>query len=462
MSFVEEKTSDGSVTVTEMGVLASNGHHQTIPINDLNILTGVLHEYCFAALDPLARDLSVVLGAVKCADRSVLRRHGTGWQRRLRLELPVYELKVWRRPEVISSLTQALQYLTADDWQIDFVKRRRNPPAAGQMQLVNSPNMQRVFVPFSRGLDSYAQTELMKANGKHIEVVPVRVTSSKTERTMNALGRASRIEMTPVPVATSVKEPKHAEQSFRSRAFLFNVLAAYGAVISGSDEVVVPENGQGSIGGSFVRLGNEAPHRSCHPRFTSRLKRFMEALTGKEVRFLHPALYQTKGQVLHDLHAIRKDSDTWIREHRSCSYDARNASRGGIRVHCGVCGNCLLRRMSLFAAGILDVTTYKVTDLHAESLKAGLAKDDVLRNERVYQDVANNAARSMQQLADQANRPHSGRMLAEIEGLARYQERSDRDVRKNLGELLNRHSHEWAQFLAFCGERSWVAQLARG
>ena len=104
----------------------------------------------------------------------------------------------------------------------------------------------------------------------------------------------------------------------------------------------------------------------------------------------------------------------------------RDASRGGTRVDCGVCGNCLPRRMSLFTAGIPDVTAYKVVDLHAGS------------------------------------QPQSGRILAEIEGLARYHKRSHQEVRKNLMELLNQHSHEWAQFLAFCGERSWVAQLARG
>lgn len=94
-------------------------------------------------------------------------------------------------------------------------------------------------------------------------------------------------------------------------------------------------------------LGAEAPHRSCHRAFTARLSRVIELVTGTTVKYQHPALFRTKGQVLKDLkHHMGTQSCDWL-AHRSCSHDARHASKGRQAMHCGACGNCLLRRVSL-------------------------------------------------------------------------------------------------------------------
>lgn len=454
---------EGSVTVTESGAYSVSGRHYLVPIGDgLSIQTGLLHEVCFTEVSPLSHDLSLVLGAVKCADRSVRRLHGRGWERHLKLTVPVYELTTWRQSDVASSLVDVLQYLTGDVWRLDFVKRRRKPGSSGQVPLLKSPNRQRVFIPFSDGLDSYAQTVLLGSRGEGIDVLPVHLRAASTERTMKSLGRAARTQLIPVPVSARVGEPKHAEQSFRTRPFLYDSLAAYAAFLSGGGDVVIPENGQGSLGGSLVRLGAEAPHRSCHPGFTARLARFFERLTGESANFVHPALFRTKGQVLAELLRVLPDSDAWLTKHPSCSYDARHANRDGMQIHCGVCGNCLLRRMSLHAASINDPTPYKMNDLHAHSLEESLISDDVLPSLRAYQDVARNAARSMQRLADQLVPRGGYRVSAEAESLARYQGRSQSESREALENLLEQHSHEWTEFLDFSGKSSWVAQLARG
>jgi hypothetical protein len=453
---------EGSVTIVESGAFIAEENHSQVPIGDgLDIQTGLLHEVCFTEISPLSRDLSVVLGAVKHVDRSVRRKHGLGWARQLSLTVPVYELATWRRDEVASTLTDTLQYLTGDVWRFRFVKRRRISAPSGQVPLLDSPDRSRVFVPFSHGLDSFAQSELMRARGAGVDVIPVHLRSSSVEQTMKSLGRIAKRKLTPIPVSASVNEPKHAEPSFRTRPFLYDGLAAYAAVLSGGADVIIPENGQGSLGGSLVRLGAEAPHRSCHPGFTTRLAQFFEHLTGKEIAFVHPALFQTKGQVLRRLLQVQPDSDIWLAEHPSCSYDARHANRNGRKVHCGVCGNCLLRRTSLFAAGIVDSTVYKVSDLRAGSLEGAMEADDKLLTPGSYRDIARNAARSMQRLADLVCSDKQYRVAAEAEGLANYQRRSRSEVREALDGMLEQHSHEWTDFLEHCGQSSWVAQLAR-
>ena len=239
-------------------------------------------------------------------------------------------------------------------------------------------------------------------------------------------------------------------------------MAAYGAAMSMADRVLVPENGQGSLGGSLAPLGNEAPHRSCHPGFTSRLAAFVSALTGRDVRFEHPALFLTKGQVMRDLAQLQPDTDAWLSEHYSCSYDSRHANIDGRRVHCGLCGNCQLRRMSLFAASIEDSTKYRAASLSAPSLEAAFSGDKLPPELKSYRDVALNAARGMQRVASLALTPNSLRVWSEIDGLARCQGRSVPDTKADMFSFLQRHRDEWEAFLAHCGKTSWVSQLAKG
>lgn len=453
---------EGTVTVSETGAYSASGNHFLVPIGDgLSIQTGLLHEVCFTEVSPLALDLTLLLGAVKCADRSVRRLHGRGWARRLQLKIPVYELATWRQSDVAVSLIDVLQYLTGDSWQIDFVKRRKKPECTGQAPLFASPSRPRAFIPFSRGLDSYAQSELLTVNSSEREVIRVHLKASRGERSMKSLGQAAKQQLTPVPVAANVNEPKHAEQSYRTRPFLYDSLAAYAAVLSKGGVVVIPENGQGSLGGSLIRMGSEAPHRSCHPGFTTRLSRLLACLTGEQISFEHPALFQTKGQVLSALLKVQSASDAWLLKHPSCSYDARHAHRNHKQVHCGVCGNCLLRRMSVHAAGIADPTPYKVNDLHAASLASALMQGDEPPNLRAYTDIARNAARSMQRMADLVNSTEPYRVAAEIDGLAYYQGRARSEVREALSSMLDQHSREWRAFLEHTGKSSWVTQFAR-
>ncbi|WP_133295642.1 hypothetical protein [Burkholderia reimsis] len=453
---------EGTVTVVESGSFLIKGNHSQVPLGEgLAIQAGLLHEVCFTEVSPLSCDLTVLLGAVKYADRSVRRKHGNGWARQLRLTVPVYELATWRRDEVASALMDALQYLTGDAWQFYFVKRKRKPAQSGQRPLLDSPDRRRVFIPFSHGLDSFAQSQLLRTGDTEMDVIPVHLRSGSVEGTLKSIGRLAKHRLVPIPVSARVSERSHSEQSFRTRPFLYDGLAAYAAVLSGGGEVVIPENGQGSLGGSLVRLGAEAPHRSCHPGFTTRLGRFFKHLSGRDVTFVHPALFQTKGQVLGKLLQVQPDSQTWLAEHPSCSYDARHANRNRKKVHCGVCGNCLLRRMSLHAANIADTTDYKVTDLHAKSLEQAMVEDDKLLTPGAYHDIARNAARSMQRLADLAGAGARYRVAAEAASLAEYLGRSQSEVRGALDQMLEQHSREWTGFLEYNGMSSWAAQLAR-
>lgn len=181
-------------------------------------------------------------------------------------------------------------------------------------------------------------------------------------------------------------------------------------------------------------------------------------ITGHDVRYMHPALFRTKGQVLHGLARLKPNAGEWL-VHRSCSHDARHASQDGRFMHCGVCGNCLLRRVSLLWAGVQDSTRYRAGDLSAETLNGAFA-GSLPKGFKSVADLAFNSVRSMHRLANLADDVRSLRVQAEVAGLARGLGERVPEVNEKMEVFLKQHQAEWQAFLRFCGPKSWVAQLA--
>ncbi|HIE5948397.1 adenine nucleotide alpha hydrolase family protein [Burkholderia cepacia] len=243
---------------------------------------------------------------------------------------------------------------------------------------------------------------------------------------------------------------------------MFYLLAGFGAIESGANKVMIPENGQGSIGGSLIVTGHEAKHRSCYPGFTAKLSRFVEALTGKRVKFYHPALFETKGAVLRALSDAGEDVRAVLGRHRSCSCDARLTSRDKQMFHCGVCGNCLLRRAAEHSANLDGATEYLFEDLSADTLESALRSGDGEVKMRFFYDLARNGARDMQRLADLVSASNGGAAQVAAVDLGRFVDGGIENATSSLTRLLNCHAAEWGDFLATCGENSWISRTARG
>ncbi|AEA60133.1 7-cyano-7-deazaguanine synthase [Burkholderia gladioli] len=432
---------------------------------DILVRPDHLSAYCFRQSDGLAHDLMVLIGAVKYADRKLMRHHSKRWERRLHIELPVFKKNIWLQPDVQASLVHCLNYLTGDEWSFSFTERVGKAPTLSQSPLheISLANRDLIFVPFSHGLDSYGQVRLLQQTQPEAEVVCIHADArgaSGDSDTGLKWKRTDRIRYIRVPVV--VKNIGHAEPSFRSRPFMFYLLAGFGALESGSNKVMIPENGQGSLGGSLVTTGHEPKHRSCYPGFTTKLSRFLEALTGKRVQFYHPALFQTKGQVLQALVDAGEDVRDVLRMHRSCSCDARLASLSKQLYHCGVCGNCLLRRTAEHAVRVSDATEYLFDDLTAATLESGMRTGEGEIKLDFFCDLARNGVLDMQRLAECSQDAHVSRVLGMAVDLARLDGASVERVSENVSHLLGQHAAEWKNFLVACGENSWISKVARG
>lgn len=449
-----------SLRVLESGTLVQTGTDHSVRLgHEIQVSAALLEEYCFAQPDSIGYDLMTLVGAVKYADRAFTRLHGSGWSRLLKIQIPMLDVERWRDRALISALEECLGYLTGDEWRFTFTRRKKKPKALTTLAPLRH-SQPHVFIPYSHGLDSYAQLRLLPE--RETEVVPVCVFTSSTgmEKTWKELCRGQvKAGVKPIPVPVSVRMLLHPEPTFRVRPFLYYTLTAYGALLAGTKSVLIPENGQGSLGGSLVTMGNEAKHRSCHPAFTKRLGDFLAVATGQRITFQHPELFRTKGEVMADVKRI-ESSDAWFRAHSSCSHDQRHSSIEGRQVHCGVCGNCLLRRVSARAAGISDDTEYLFPDLSQPTIQASMHVKGKVRAMKAFSDVAGNGIRSMQRLADLADCPDSSVIWTEVAAIAHARGEDAKNVHPSMMRMLAVHKQEWAAFLGACGAHSWVSEIA--
>jgi hypothetical protein len=334
-----------------------------IPISvgrDIVLNPQALQDFGGHLFKDVEHDLVVVCGAIAFADRLVLRRRGSGWPRSFHLTIAVLDLNAWKRNQVINSLQEALEYVTGDQWTFNFVSGgRRITVPQGSWRFADGPF---VVLPFSDGLDSYLQWQLLKIEEPHVSPVRMqtssRALSEARNRLIDAVGSA-RNRRVRFPV--SLRVGNHAEPTYRTRTFLFFSMAALAAAKLGTTRVVIGENGVGALGPSLIPYGDECPHSTTHPAFTRRLSRFLNELLQTQIAFEHPQVFHTKGQVL--ARAINLGVKGW-ESTNSCVRDARSGLDG---LPCGVCSGCLLRRTAIWAAGD-ERTGFFWEDLSAGSL----------------------------------------------------------------------------------------------
>lgn len=147
---------------------------------------------------------------MRAVDRSVRRHHSKGWARELEVRVEVAQPQFWRKPELNYALIDALNFLTGDTWCFKFVKsQQRHKPS--QEHLIDAPNQQRVFMPFSNGLDSVAIAHELRALDSDLELVLVNVKAKDRPTNWKNLGRPSGRPFKTLQVTSFSPDPHHAE-----------------------------------------------------------------------------------------------------------------------------------------------------------------------------------------------------------------------------------------------------------
>ena len=415
-----------------------------------------LETYCFAEWQPVVYDALLVAAAVEFGDRSQ-RRRALRWEREIALSVPVHDPDRWNDRRVANALHDALDFLTGDRWQITFTKRRQaqNPPIQGRL---NVPEGVTAVIPFSDGLDSRIVAGLM-ARELGDKLIRVRL-GTKTSDT-RSLPR-QRYPFTSVPYRVQSGPQEFAESSARSRGFKFALISGLAAYLSKAGQIIVPESGQGSLGPALVTVGQGYEDYRSHPLFTDRMETFLSALLGHRVSFRFPRLWWTKGETLREFVKECEDVSGWLQTW-SCWQQTRQVSVDRKKRQCGICAACLLRRMSVHAAGLTEAReAYVWEDLAARRFDDGAAA--LFPKKKITGKLRHYAIAGSLHLDHLAGLPTSSANQQSLKLNAFQLSRSLRiaqpEVQAKLDRLLTQHGNEWKAFVHSLGQNSFVADWA--
>ena len=443
-----------AVHITEPNVRRRKGFQRCEIGSNIEFSTRRLETYCLAEWDPIVFDALLVAAAAEFADRT-LRRVAFSWPRNIELHIPVHDLHRWSDGRVTTTLRKALDFLTGDCWNITFYGRRRplEPPLQGQFTI---PDGSSAIIPFSDGLDSRCVAGLLSRDFGS-KLIRMRLGSKVYDG--KALAR-QRHPFTSVPYSVRQGEQRFAESSVRSRGFKFALLSGLAAYLSGAEQIIVPESGQGALGPSLVTAGQGYEDYRSHPSFTRHIESLLQALLNYRVRYVFPRLWYTKGETLQTFLTECQEGSSWAATW-SCWQQTRQVSVNRKKRQCGICAACMLRRMSIHAAGLAEEqTAYVWENLAAASFESGAAasfpRKKITRAMREYAIAGTLHLDHFAALDDRA----AGTIDVYAFRLSRALCESEADIKAKLGQLISRHSDEWSNFVNSLGSTSFVADWA--
>ena len=399
-------------------------------------------------ISPRDADMLSLAMAVYEADRLTLRGRPTSdsspsqrsWVRRLRIEVGVRDVPFWMSSTVRDTVVDLLQWLTGDSWHVTF-KPIRGPEfqGEGQQLLFSMPPERPVRVAlFSGGLDSLAGgvNELVSRPSDHFVLAAVSTNNRMVGAQRNIITklrqRSDRVQAVLVPLGLR-HAPRYQEISQRSRGLVFLTVGYCTAVGADCDELQVYENGIGALNLSLTpaQIGTHNT-RSVHPKTLDLVNALFSSVGDRKFKVNNPSLYSTKGQLVA---AMAEPFRDLILDTFSC--DTAYASRIG-SVRCGRCTSCLLRRQSLWSAGLQNmdlVESYKHDGFGGELDEAAIEALSVM----LFQ------VRSFQHCLDSAD-PWEALLLT-FPGLAALpaRSRSDRSLSQGIVKLLADYVDEWRE-----------------
>ncbi|MBQ1562844.1 MULTISPECIES: 7-cyano-7-deazaguanine synthase [unclassified Caulobacter] len=436
---------DEGVRVRDEAELAALG-------DAIRLSTEGLETYFFSKWRPELFDLLVVAAAAEYCDAAKA-RSTVSWSRTFDVRVAVHDVQLWSSTAVKSALEGALTFLTGDTWTFSFVARRQSAQGIRQASL-ELPAEAKAIMPYSDGLDSRAVHAITAQAVGRADLVRVRLGSVGVDDPQRERRRAA---FTLVPYKVQV--PQRKESSARSRGFKFAVVTGVAAQIAGVDRIIVTESGQGSFGPMMAVSGQIYPDYRVHPLFTTRVERLFEALVGSTAHYEYPRLWSTKGETLAEAAAL-PHPPSWS-DTRSCWQQSRHASIDGRRRQCGICAACMLRRMSMFAAGLAEPAgAYIWENLSASTFEAGAVEGFIGITDSMREHAIAGILH-MDHMADLAIAPSAVRAVRRVaRETAEVLNQDPVEIEGRLRSLLTRHAAEWRRFLDSLAPESFVRDLS--
>ncbi|SMF34047.1 7-cyano-7-deazaguanine synthase (queuosine biosynthesis) [Azospirillum oryzae] len=415
---------------------------------EISFDTEALNAFDIRGCQPHHYDLLVLSAAIEFADRKWKRPKS--WVRNFHVTIPVVDLANWRRPLVINTLERVLKHLTCDLWQFNFVQAKSLSPIGSRQIHFDFGKNKALAIAYSDGLDSRAVSALC---GDINEVLCIRV-AKKRQRRKEGDSPFSQLPF-------EVKGHRGEESSFRSRGFQFAAVTAIASQLANVERIVVPESGQGALSPVLAPLYVTYPDYRNHPTFFRKMEQFIAAVLGHRVKFEQPRLWFTKGQTLREFLGLQGKTSKHLESTRSCWQKRRVVNVPG-KKQCGLCAACLLRRLSLHAAGVNDApNNYVVSNLGASDVIKALDSVSRKADRELMINYGSVGARHFQKLANMANWTDDD-LRVHVSEISTALGADYKETLKNLRSLLATHAEEWHSFVAVQGRDSFLMSWTQG
>jgi 7-cyano-7-deazaguanine synthase in queuosine biosynthesis len=442
---------------------------------DLNLSIPVPVAPLHGQVDPLTSDLLFIAAYALGVDQQIVRHyetdvHGDRWRRDLLLCLPVSAPSVWSSTSVYERLVAALNYATDDEWSFRFTQSSSEVHPHFFLDVPVEPVMGNPdqVVLLSGGLDSAcALIEQHASEGRSPLIVSHSPAFHLTARQghvrdfLMAKFRGWKFPQIPMAVhRADGSDP--ADYAMRSRSFLFASMGTLAAVNLGLRDVILADNGVVSLNLPISpQITGAHASRSTHPRFIRLFNELLQSVFHRRGPAIQNTLWnRTRAETLEILK--EHGCERLIPETISCSHVQ---GLSGERPQCGVCSQCIDRRMGTEAAGLqefdpperyrMNVFTDGLRDWKARAM----ALSYVRRAHMFLDATPEMIIREFPELIDAL--PPSGQSQADIaRELTALLQRHGREVDEVVKSQLRRYSDQYVR--AKLPEESLIVLLGAG
>ena len=353
------------------GLTAGGGESKkgTVPLHlwgkhaNVHLKISDISEKMVANIPPILVDLLEIATYVYCADQATTRgggnakNYGAKWRRRFQFHIPVRKPEVWSSEPVLTALRDTLGFLSDDEYEFTFEKLSDPPPVSQYLDF--GPGRATGFkaeevILFSGGPDSLGGAVQEAAAGKRTLALVSHRSSPKIAKRqkelLEDLGKHCSKKPFHVPVWINKEKALGKEFTQRTRSFLYASLAAVVAHIFDLWRIRFYENGVVSINLPISPqvVGGRAT-RTTHPQVINGFSKIFTALFQKPFTVENPFFWMTKAQVVRSI----RDAGfgDLIKYSVSCTHVWEMTT---LKTHCGVCSQCIDRRVATLSAGCPD------------------------------------------------------------------------------------------------------------
>ena len=314
------------------------------------------------------KDLLEIAAFVFAADRNTSRGKDNNliydnWDREFEFHIPVRDLEFWDNNEIKELLSKTLKYMSGDrPYKFKYYKK----DDAGKDSLFDNekftirPNKGTRVVLFSGGLDSLAGTiKTLEETDKEVCLISHQSGQPSVIKTQRELYNEIQLmypdRCSHYKYRTGLVGTIRADETQRTRSFLYCSTAFVIAKVYDENEIYVYENGVTSINLPETQdMGNARASRTTHPKTLGLLEELFQKISESKFKIVNEFLYETKTDVINVIKKYKKED--LIEKAVTCS-KTRNITAN--TTHCGECSQCIDRIYAVYASGTNKYDNYK-------------------------------------------------------------------------------------------------------